>query len=40
MIENQKETPQEKTKSTPVVIVIVIVHIESSLRKSKQGMLF
>ena len=25
MIENQKETPQEKTKSTPIVIVIVIV---------------
>ena len=25
MIENQKETPQEKPKSTPTVIVIVIV---------------
>ena len=30
MIENQKETPQEKTKSTPIVIVIVIVFLNQT----------
>ena len=37
MIENQKETPQEKPKSTPKVIVIVAHSTSFSIRPKTTG---